>query len=70
MIIVRHTHIIKKGEIYQKPKTLMAWSRLKNYVASKTVTSRSLKDMQDLVMEAFDSVSAPESFLRILLIYR
>ena len=23
MIIVRHTHIIKKGEIYQKPKTLI-----------------------------------------------
>ena len=25
MIIVRHTHIIKKGEIYQKPKTLIVW---------------------------------------------
>ena len=25
MIIVRHTHIIKKGEIYQKPKTLIEW---------------------------------------------
>ena len=24
MIIVRHTHIIKKGEICQKPKTLTA----------------------------------------------
>ena len=25
MIFVRHTHIIKKGEIYQKPKTLNVW---------------------------------------------
>ena len=25
MIIVRHTHIIKKGEIYQKPKSLVVW---------------------------------------------
>ena len=25
MIIVRHTHIIKKGEIYQKPKALIVW---------------------------------------------
>ena len=25
MIIVRNTHIIKKGEIYQKPKTLIVW---------------------------------------------
>ena len=25
MIIVRLTHIIKKGEIYQKPKTLIVW---------------------------------------------
>ena len=26
MIIVRHTHIIKKGEIYQKSKTLIVWA--------------------------------------------
>ena len=25
MIIVRHTYIFKKGEIYQKPKTLIVW---------------------------------------------
>ena len=25
MIIVRQTHLIKKGEIYQKPKTLIVW---------------------------------------------
>ena len=25
MITVRHTHIIKKGEIYQKPKSLVVW---------------------------------------------
>ena len=25
MIIVRYSHIIKKGEIYQKPKTLIVW---------------------------------------------
>ena len=25
MIIVRHTHIIKKGETYQKPKSLVVW---------------------------------------------
>ena len=25
MIIIRHTHIIKKGEIYQKPKSLIVW---------------------------------------------
>ena len=25
MIIVRHTHIMKKGEIYQKPKSLIVW---------------------------------------------
>ena len=25
MIILRHTHIIKKGEIYQKPKSSVVW---------------------------------------------
>ena len=25
MIIVTHSHIFKKGEIYQKPKTLIVW---------------------------------------------
>ena len=25
MIIARHTYIFKKGEIYQKPKTLIVW---------------------------------------------
>ena len=24
-IILRHTHIIKKGEIYQKPKSSVVW---------------------------------------------
>ena len=23
--MIRHTHIIKKGEIYQKPKSLVVW---------------------------------------------
>ena len=25
MIIVMHTHIIKKGEVYQKPKSFVVW---------------------------------------------
>ena len=25
MIIARHTYIFKKGEVYQKPETLIVW---------------------------------------------
>ena len=37
--------------------TELVWSQLKGYIASKNVKSRSLKDMKNLVIDAFASVS-------------
>ena len=52
MIIVRHTHIIKKGEIYQKPKTLIVVGRgdlFSNVENNKGFTSRT-SELQKLCL--------------------
>ena len=45
--------------------TELIWSQVKGYVARKNVRSRPLKDMKELVLEAFAAVSIHEVFSNI-----